>query len=160
MGVLILRAAAQRVSHYKERLTYCDNLGIVRHAGKPNKPLPENQSQGGIINLLKQYITQLDFDVPYHRVNAYLDEVIRWDQLTEIQKLNVKCDTLAKEVLLNGIVDQEFIPSCFPFEDIVLNYGVERRWDHLPLQSTSGGGTTLHVRYFIARELPTSQISI
>ena len=34
---------------------YCDNLGIVWHADKPNELLPEKQSEGGTINLIKKY---------------------------------------------------------------------------------------------------------
>ena len=40
-GLLILRAAIKRVSPYKQCLVYCGNLGIIRHANKPNKPLCE-----------------------------------------------------------------------------------------------------------------------
>ena len=122
-GLLILRAATMRVLSYKECLAYCDNLGIVCHASKPNKPLSEKQSQWDVIGLIKQYVKQLDFDIPYHHVHAHLDKVLRWDQLTYIQKLNVECDSLGKEALLNGIVDQKFISSRFPFEDIVLTCG-------------------------------------
>ena len=111
------------VSPDKECLAYYDNLGIVRHASKPNKPLSEKQSQGDIIVLVKQYIRELDFKVPYHHVHAHLDEVLHWDQLTIIQKLNVERNTLAKKGLLNVTVYQEFISSHFPFENIVLNYG-------------------------------------
>ena len=122
-GLLILRAATKRVFPDKEFLAYCDNLGIGSHTSKPNKPLYEKQSQGDVIGLIKQYIRHLDFDVPYHHVHAHLDEVLRWDQLTEIQKLNVECDSLAKEALLNGVVDQKFTSSCFPFKDIVITCG-------------------------------------
>ena len=88
----------------------------MRHAGKPNTPLPEKQSQGGVINPIKQYIRELYFEVPYHRVPAYLDDVLRWDQLTDIHKVNVECDTSAKEALINGIFDQQFISSCSPLK--------------------------------------------
>ena len=104
----------------KECLAYYDNFGIVSHASKPNKPLYEKQSQGDVIGLIKQYIRQLDFEVPYHHVHARLDEVLRWDQLTDIQRLNDECNSLAKEALLNGIVDQKFISSRFLFKDIVI----------------------------------------
>ena len=117
VGLPILKAATRRLLPYKECLAYCDNLGIVHHANRPNKPMSEKQSQGDIIGLIKNYIRELDFEVPC----AHFDEVLQWDQLTDIQKLNGECNTLAKEALLNGIVGQEFISSCFTFEDIVLN---------------------------------------
>ena len=123
VGLLVLCAVMQISSPYKGCITYCDNLGFIWHTRKPNKALPEKQSQGDIINLTKQYIMELDFDIPYHHVYAYLDEVLRWDQMTDIQKLNVECDMLAKEALLNVIVGGEFIPSRFLFEQIVMNCG-------------------------------------
>ena len=45
-GLLFLFAAVQRILSYKGCIVYGDNLGIMRHAGKPDKPLPEKQSQG------------------------------------------------------------------------------------------------------------------
>ena len=109
-----------------------------------------------ITNLIKHYIRELGFDVLYHHVHAHLKEVLRWDQLTEIQKLNVECDTLAKEALLNGIVDQEFISSHFPFEDIVLNCGGKKATGSPTTVITRGGSNTA-LTYFIARESSTGQ---
>ena len=52
-GLLVLWTETQQIFLYNKCVTYCDNIGIVRYAGKPNKPPTEKQSQGGIINLIK-----------------------------------------------------------------------------------------------------------
>ena len=69
-GLLILRADTRWVSPYKECLAYCNNLGTICHAEKPNTPLPEEQSQGDVIILVEQYIRELVFDVPYHHIQS------------------------------------------------------------------------------------------
>ena len=72
--------------------------------------------QGDTINLMLQFIRELDFEVPYHDVPAHLDDVLCWDQLMDIQEVNVECNTLVKEALINGIVDHELISSRFPLK--------------------------------------------
>ena len=51
---------------------------------------------------------------------SHLDRVLRWDQLTEEQKMNVVVDEIAEKALLAAIVNREFIDTTYPFEEIVL----------------------------------------
>ena len=44
-------------------------------------------------------------------------------QLTEVQKLNVLVDSMAKKALMKAIVNREFINTAYPFEEIVLTCG-------------------------------------
>ena len=87
----------------------------MRHAGKLNRPLPERQSQRDVINLIKQYIRELDFDVHYHHFHAHLNKVMRWDQLMDIQKLIIECNKLANEALLKFILIMHNLQIVHPF---------------------------------------------
>jgi len=123
VGQLVLRAASQRHFRYKSCEAYCDNKGIVNHANDCDSPLKEKQSQADVIALVKQYSRDLPFRVQYKHVFGHLDDVLRWDQLSDVQQLNVEMDTLAKKALLAALVNREFIDAEFPFEPFHFSCG-------------------------------------
>ena len=120
-GMLVIRAATQRSFRYQDIVGHCDNMGIVRHGNAADKVCPEQQVQADLLILLKKLIRELPCAFQYEHVFGHLDEVLRWDQLTPIQRLNVLCDTLAKRALMAAIVNRHFIDNTFPFEDITVH---------------------------------------
>lgn len=121
-GLLVIHAGTGKNLPYKLVKAYCDNKGIVSH-GSNDYPLPEKQAQSDVLSLIKQYIRTLPVKVVYEHVFGHLDDVLRWDQLTYIQQLNVEMDSLAKRSLLSALVNRRFISNDFPFEDLVLKCG-------------------------------------
>lgn len=81
------------------------------------------QSQSDIILLCKQLVRELPVDIKWKHVFGHLNEILRWDQLTEVQNLNVLVDSIAKKALMKAIVNREFISTSYPFEEIVLTCG-------------------------------------
>ena len=124
--LLILRAATSRNLPYSKCEAYCDNKGIVGHAKKYKEPLPDKQAQADLISMIRLHMRDLPVEVDYAHVFGHLDEILRWDQLTPVQRLNVLCDSLAKRALLEAIGTQRFISSDFPFEQIRLKCGTQK----------------------------------
>ena len=124
--LLILRAATSRNLPYSRCEAYCDNKGIVGHAKKYKEPLPDKQAQADLISMIRMHMRELPLNVDYAHVFGHLDEILRWDQLTPVQRLNVLCDSLAKRALLESIATQRFIKSDFPFEQIRLRCGPQK----------------------------------
>ena len=54
---------------------------------------------------------------------GHLDKVLCWDQLIDVQRLNVLVDFMAKRALMKALVNQDFVDSVYPFEEIVLTCG-------------------------------------
>ena len=97
-ALLILKAATVTAHQYKDcEDGYCDNKGVVIHCNEHNRVLPEKQSQADLIQLCKQLARELPFRLTYKHVMSHLDRVLRCDQLTEEQKMNVVADELAKK---------------------------------------------------------------
>ena len=121
---LVLKAAAQ-TSHscYEPVQVDCDNIGVVRHGNSASKKLKAKQSQADVLRSLKQLITSQVFDTIYEWVASHQDDKKKWKDLTLRERMNVIVDKLAKLALITGIVDQEFINSDFPFEQLRLRVG-------------------------------------
>ena len=146
-ALLILKAATVTAQQYMDcEDGYCDNKGVVIHCNDPNRILPEKQSQADLILLCKQLARDLPFRLTYKHVMSHLDKVLRWDQLTEEQQMNVEVDKLAEKALLAAIVNRDFIDMKYPFEEIVLTSNGTK----------SVGSSTLNIYrwwgYRIARE--------
>ena len=135
-GLLVLRAATSRQFRYLDVVAHCDNMGIVKHGNAADSPCVEKQVHADLIVLIKKLIRELPCKLTYEHVFGHLDEILRWDQLTYVQKLNVLCDGLAKEALLAAILNRIFIDRGFPFEDIVFSCG--RDLPHETIASSGG----------------------
>ena len=120
-GLLIIRAATQKQYRYHDLVVHCDNMGIVNHGNASDKTCSEQQVQSDLIILIKKLIRGLPCKLEYEHVFVHLDDILRWDQMTVINKLNVLCGSMAKRALIAAIVNREYIDSNFPFEDIVLS---------------------------------------
>jgi hypothetical protein len=97
---------------------YCDNLGVVQHANRRYKPLPEKQPQADLILLLRHNLDRLSLNVQYVHVYGHLDEHTQFNQLTMPQQLNVIADKLAKECLLDSINTGTRFGPTYPGENI------------------------------------------
>ena len=125
-GILLLRAASGIDRTYRQCGGHCDNKGVVIYCNKPRESCPDKQVQADVFMVIKKLLRELPFNVSYHHVMGHLDKILRWDQLSEIQKLNVLCDSMAKKALIHAIRMRIFIDRGFPFEDITLECGGEK----------------------------------
>ena len=140
-GLLLLRAASRQSPDYHPYDGHCDNKGVVIHCNKPRESCPDKQVWPDVFVVIEKLLRELPFEVSYHHVMGHLDTMLRWDQITEIQKLNVICDSMAKKALIHAVQTQVFIDRGFPFEDISLicgghkvsgspSQGVQRWWGY------------------------------
>ena len=124
MVQLLLRAASQqRHSPYAPVAIKCDNMGVVKHGNAPSCALKEKQAQADVLRVLKLLIDDNPLTVEYEWVASHQDRHKRWAQLTLEEKINVIVDVLAKCALIAGIVERDFISSCFPFEHVRVKLG-------------------------------------
>ena len=54
---------------------------------------------------------------------GHLDKVLRWDNLTDVQQLNVLVESMAKRALMKSLVNQYVSDPVYPFAEIVLTCG-------------------------------------
>ena len=121
---LVLRAASRDPDvAYHQIIVNCDNIGVVGHGNNPNEPLPEKQTQADTLRCLKQYIRENFFEVVYEWVAAHQDDDKSWDDLTLKEQLNVIVDSLAKRSLVSAVLNDDFISSLFPFEQVRVHLG-------------------------------------
>ena len=126
IGLLLIQAATIRDLPYKAARAYCDNKGIVIHATNCTFPLKVKQSQSYVISLIKQYIRDLPILVEYTHVFGHPDDILRWDQLTHVEQLNVLMDSLAKRAPLASIGNRIFIDEDLPFEPFIIRCGQQK----------------------------------
>ena len=70
--------------------------------------------------LFKQLISQSLCPIKMYHIYGHLGELLDCLDLLEIdkKKMNCKADGMAEEILLDGVSNQEFITSNFPFGDV------------------------------------------
>ena len=69
----------------------------------------QKQRQSDVIGLIKQYILFLPVLVEHVHVFWHLNDVLRLDQLTDIEQLIVLMDSLSKRAPLASIANRIFI---------------------------------------------------
>ena len=105
---------------------HCDNMGVINHNHNLTRSLPEKQAQADLIRLCREYRRRLGFSIEYHHVKGHLDKVLRWDQLTRVQRENCLVDSVARTALLDAFLDDTYISSIFPHEQVVVKVDGKR----------------------------------
>jgi hypothetical protein len=105
---------------------HCDNMGVVSHNKNLTRSLPDKQAQADLIRLCREYRRRLGFPVEYHHVDGHLDKVLRWDQLSPVQRENCLMDAVAKSALLDSVVNDDYINSVFPHEPVLVKVKGQR----------------------------------
>ena len=59
-----------------------------------------NQSQDDLVRLCKELLSGVSIDVSYHHVKGHMDGILRKDQLSLEESLNIEADGLADEALI------------------------------------------------------------
>ena len=68
---------------------FCDNMGVVKHDGAPNKPLSEEQAQADILGHMKYLLHNLSAQVKFSQVKGQVDKVLGTSQRTLQQNIQV-----------------------------------------------------------------------
>eukprot|EP00984_Skeletonema_dohrnii_P019120 scaffold9073_cov180-Skeletonema_dohrnii-CCMP3373.AAC.7 len=65
-------------------------------------------------------------NMEYHHVKGHLDKVLRWDKLTRVQRENCIVVSFARSSLLDAFLDDTYISSIFPHEQVVVKVDGKR----------------------------------
>jgi hypothetical protein len=112
-------------SDMKPRLG-CDNKGVVHHGNHPRGPMPEKQRQADVLRYYKRLVHDAPFRCRMFHVYGHMDQLLKWEELTLEERVNVDCDHLAEEALLAGAASGEFIDCVLPDEDLVVRVEGEK----------------------------------
>ena len=78
------------------------------------------QSQDDLVRLCKELLCGMSIDVSYHHVKGHMDDILRKDQLTLEENLNIEADELADEALRRVARRNECIEPSLPYKQIKL----------------------------------------
>ena len=75
-------------------------------------------SQDDLMQLCKELLRRVSIDVSYHHVKGHMDDILRKDQLTLEESLNVEADELADEALRWAVRENTSINPDLPYKQI------------------------------------------
>ena len=58
-------------------------------------------------------------------VHGHMDKHLRQDQLTPLQRVNIRADELASSALMAALATQTFIKDLFPSEGVIVSIGTK-----------------------------------
>lgn len=106
---------------------HCDNMGALNKAKEHRKRVKSSLRQGDLIRALRSMKQGLFLQLQYQYVKSHQDDVTTWDNLPLDQRLNVLCDTLAKQAMGRGLsmnaVGRRLEPLSLPFEQASITVG-------------------------------------
>jgi hypothetical protein len=122
LAQLILHAAVQgRMGPYPVTAIDCDNLGMVRHGNKPQRPLSITQPQAEVPKILKQYIAHQPFASKFLYVASHADDIKLQKECSLKERINIKVDSLTKKALWYAHALEKYFDGRFPKEDFTIN---------------------------------------
>jgi hypothetical protein len=109
LGLLAIHTFLQAVESFFDLapahrgLIVCDNLGALNKAREKRKKIPAGAKHADIRRCLRKAHSKLSGSLSYQLVYGHQDKQKKLHQLTVLEKLNCKCDTLAKLAVTKGI---------------------------------------------------------
>jgi hypothetical protein len=104
----------------------CDNMGVVLHGTNYWRPLLEKQTQSDVLRYFKQLILESQIGCTMVHVHGHMDKHLRQDQLTPLQRVNIRANELASSALMAALATQIFIKDLFPSEGVIVSIGTKR----------------------------------
>ena len=103
---------------------HCDNLGALGKGRAHGRRVKSSMQQGDLVRALRAMKQGLFHHLKYMYVKSHQDDVRAWQDLPLDQRLNVICDTLAKQAIGRGLaytaVNRITHPLSVPFEQASL----------------------------------------
>jgi hypothetical protein len=111
-------------------LVACDNLGGLNKSGEGHKKIPPGAKHADILRCLHHFHAALKGTLQYEHVYGHQDKHKTWQQMTLLERLNKKCDSLAKAAVSRGIIECHQTVSTarqrLPLESVALFYTEEK----------------------------------
>ena len=107
-------------------LVACDNLGGLNKSKERRKKIPSSAKHADILRSLRRAHSMIQGSVEYKHVYGHQDRRKKKSQLTLLERLNTKCDSLAKLAVSNGILtcigQMSAKRQTLPLESVALFY--------------------------------------
>jgi hypothetical protein len=103
----------------------CDNLGGLNKSKERRRKVPINHKHADILRSLRRVHARLRGRMTYTHVYGHQDRRKTWNQMTLLERLNCRCDSLAKKAIHLGIqTPPDPIPSRqrLPLESAAVYY--------------------------------------
>ena len=116
--LLIVKAASDSGTGHGTCTGYCDNKGVVLHCAGAKKydKLKAGQSQDDLVRLCKEILWRTKIDVKYRHVRGHMDKLLRKEQLSLQEDLNIEADDLADQALRKTVREDTIMHSNLPYE--------------------------------------------
>ena len=114
----------------------CDNMGVVLHGTNYWCPLLEKQAQSDVLRYFKQLISESRIGCTMVHVHGHMDKHLRQDQLTPLQRVNIRANELALSALMAALATQTFIKDLFPSEGMIVSIRTKRITDSPKVEIT------------------------
>ena len=109
---------------------HCDNMGALGKARAHGRRVKSSLRQGDLVRAIRSMKQGLFLQLRYQYVKSHQDDNTRWEHLPLDQKLNVMCDTLAKQAVGRGLsieaVRRRVSPLSLPWEHAAIMVGGEK----------------------------------
>jgi hypothetical protein len=86
-------------------LVGCDNLGGLNKSKERRRKIPSGAKHADILRSLRRVHASLRGTLQYKHVYGHQDKHKTWDKMTLLERLNFKCDSLAKAAVSRGILE-------------------------------------------------------
>ena len=118
--LLLIKAATESGSGQGKCAGYCDNNGVVIHCAGLTKQskIKIKQSQDNLVRLCKELSRGMSIGVSYHHVKGHMGDILRIEQLSLEESLNVKADELMDEALKRAVRENTSMNPDLPYEQI------------------------------------------
>jgi hypothetical protein len=86
-------------------LVACDNLGGLNKSKERRRKIPSAAKHADVLRVLRRVHARLRGNLEYKHVYGHQDRKKTWRQMSLLEKLNKRCDSLAKEAVHRGILE-------------------------------------------------------
>jgi len=107
-------------------LVACDNLGGLNKSKERRRKIPSAAKHADVLRVLRRVHARLRGNLEYKHVYGHQDRKKTWRQMSLLEKLNKRCDSLAKEAVHRGILEcpdqTEINRQLLPLESAAVFY--------------------------------------
>ena len=82
----------------------CDNKGAIKMSKRNLRIIHPECSCADILRNLRNTRNKMSANIKYHHMDGHMDKYLLWHQLTLEQKMNTRCNKLAKRAVHRAIV--------------------------------------------------------
>ena len=148
--ILCVTLATCKVHQISQGCIYigCDNDTSIDNASKTTCKVMQKQKDVDLIRAIRHIKKLIPITIKFIKVKGHLDEIERYEDLDRPSQLNVICDRMAKDFLLEAIGNKETASGTIPHEF----WGVSV--NNMKMTSSIGKA----VRYEISKERMSSHL--